>query len=232
MRSRGFTLIELLVVIAVIGVLAGMLMPALNAAKAASKQMGCGNALRQMQIGNAAYAVDHRGEYVAVHLPGINAWYGNPDFREVMEWGGGTTAVPRWAVCPDSWTFKATSTTLPSINLSYGANTSDKTLGTAPVGFRAGAVVRPADKMAFADSWDWWINAYNSAKFDYERKPNNTGPSYTDSLAVAYRHTTKVGIAFFDGHVEHRRRSVVEVGTTPTTEQIAIRKNLWYTDAP
>lgn len=232
MHARGFTLIELLVVVAVIGVLAGMLMPALNAAKAASKQIGCGNALRQMQMANAAYAVDHRGEYVAVQLPLVNNWYTNPDFRLLMEWSGGSTAVPRRSVCPESWTFKATSATLPSINLSYGANGSNKVTGTTPIIYRSSAVARPADKMAFADAWDWWVNAYNSAKFDYERKPNNTGPLWHDSLAVAYRHTAKVGIAFFDGHVEHRRRVVVEVGATPSAEQIAIQKNLWYIDEP
>jgi prepilin-type N-terminal cleavage/methylation domain-containing protein len=71
--DRAFTLVELLVVIAVIGVLAGLLLPALSAAKGNAKRTTCLNNLREVNQGTRMYYDDSNDA-----SPAPNHSYGTP----------------------------------------------------------------------------------------------------------------------------------------------------------
>jgi len=66
---KGFTLIELLVVVAIISILAALLLPALQKAKAQAQKAVCANNLRQLFIGMMAYA----GDFDGWGPPGLNS---------------------------------------------------------------------------------------------------------------------------------------------------------------
>ena len=220
-RARAaFTLIELLTVLAVIGVLAGLLLPALGAAKSRAQTTRCTAHLRQFALALPLYAADHAdrlppnadGRQEALGAKWVEGWLGlpGPDCTNTLylrrsllaPYLGGEVKI--WQ-CPAARPVTVAGITQPrvrtvSLNCFVGSPVDSPAARTYR---RLGEVGRPAQTFTFLDEREETIN---DGSFGLQWAFDAARPeSWVLRDKPGTRHRGGAVLAFADGHMEVRR---------------------------
>jgi prepilin-type processing-associated H-X9-DG protein/prepilin-type N-terminal cleavage/methylation domain-containing protein len=204
-NKQRFTLIELLVVIAIIAILASMLLPALNKARAKAHAINCTSNLKQIGTAFMLYAQDY-GDNLAPYSSGSGATLRRWDYP----WEGIGFLKPY----------------LPNIKVNIGRVERDK---RSKLSCPSPPLTRDFSYRSYG--YNLRLNNATKRKLTRLRHTSKTclvadvegvfpGSHPTNaSYPVIFRHGNQANFLFIDGHVAPRRRGEVSASHTDV---------LWY----
>lgn len=219
MKKHAFTLIELLVVIAIIAILAAMLLPALNSARAKARATQCVSIEKQMGNAELMYTNDN-DDYIPSIDCGSNT--GKRWFMQLADYAPGIfyrkisgirkAATPLCSESPGEngrdftggWGIGANHTTDNTYKGGY-AKHGDAGYGTVVRYLKMGQVKKPGQKISIYEAY--YTNAL-ALRWNYASNKAEGGTTYWDKLYgyhIAWqRHQGSrniMNVLFIDGHV-------------------------------
>ena len=218
--DRRFTLIELLVVIAIIAILAAMLMPALQKAREAGKEIACKNNMVHVGKATEMYSADNRD----IFLPRKAVWasdnthpwgeilYDGKYFSSYPVWPNSNKTYEKWQIrameCPGENRVRVAPPTQNHVNVhlngTYDFAINMNTHKDLPNTTIPRSKLRhPTLTMQFMDGKDAWVQ-------------------YNLSGNVKLRHGTKYNVLFEDGHVGSLESAAVVFGSNSASYGLAM----------
>ena len=204
---RRFTLIELLVVIAIIAILASMLLPALQQARAKARAISCTGNVKQVMLGWIMYLDDNDGTFPSQHWNLSAAQYYNGS-SVITEWGGYQPLVHPYVGAFESF-MCPTSTQTTKVNQfcsDYGMSSYFHAKSLTSV-FGSGSR-SPSEVGLVVDANSSWIDSNRASR-------------------VVARHTQRTNIGFVDGHADSRTAAMVN--NTPLLFNHNVTVAYWHT---
>lgn len=220
-RQKDFTLIELLVVIAIIAILAGMLLPALNQARAKARQTACMSLLKQIGLGFMFYCSDNEDYLPMAYGPVANCVNANeawqvPVFRYIKPDISSVTEADKVKLfCPE--VKQSTAINPPPKCAGYTMYVGaagmhpDYPYGSYQYRIKNTSIRNASKALLVGESQPDTGRGYHFRKdfaFDANGKVLPT-PAANAGWYLDMRHAQSVNFAFADGHTENRKDSYV-----------------------
>ena len=214
-QRLGFTLVELLVVIAVVGILAALLLPALNQGKAAARRIQCVDNLRQLGLATQMFWAENEDFTFRYQIGATNGgrlyWFGwikpgaegDRDFDASLGalypylQGKGVEICPSLDYKNSLYKYKARGA---AYGYGYNLHLGQRSISTS-------RIVRPADTVLMADAAQ--VNDFQAPASpdhpmieEFYYVDADEGGGYPNAH---FRHQKQANVLFCDGHVDREK---------------------------